>query len=58
MTQFSRGTQLSIVGWQNVPLCLRCDAAAVTRSTESGGPLHASYRPAAMYHDAEEEPEA
>lgn len=48
MTQYSRGTQLSVVGWQNVPLCLQCDAEAVTRSTESGGPLRANYQPAAM----------
>ncbi|MGH3502131.1 MAG: hypothetical protein ACRDQA_14785 [Nocardioidaceae bacterium] len=37
MTQYSRGAQLSIVGWQNVPLCLTCDAAAITKSTTPVG---------------------
>lgn len=49
MTQHSRGTQLSVVGWQNVPLCLTCDAAALDKSTKSGGPLEANYQPAAMH---------
>lgn len=49
MTQFSRGTQLSVVGWQDVPLCLHCDEAALTRSMDSGGPLPSGYVPAAMY---------
>jgi ribosomal protein L37E len=48
MTQFSRGTQLSIVGWQDVPCCTVCDAEALARSTSSGGPLPSGYRPAAM----------
>lgn len=58
MTQYSRGTQLSIVGWQNVPLCLTCDAAALTKSTTSGGPLRAGYQPAAMYATAPDHPDS
>jgi hypothetical protein len=49
LTQYSRGTQLSIVGWQDVPCCTDCDADALTKSTFSNGPLPAGYRPAAMY---------
>lgn len=51
LTQYSRGTQLSIVGWQNVPCCTDCDAAALARSTFANGPLPAGYRPAAMGRD-------
>jgi hypothetical protein len=48
LTAFSRGTQLSILGWQNVPLCTTCDAAALHKSTQAGAPLPAEYRPAAL----------
>lgn len=48
LTSFSRGTQLSILGWQNVPLCVGCDGEALRRSTEAGAPLPADYRPAAI----------
>lgn len=48
MRQYSRGTQMSLVGWQNVPLCVRCDAAALERSTGSSAPVAAEYEPAAM----------
>lgn len=48
ITQYSRGTQLSLVGWQNVPMCVRCDAEALERSTASGAPVPAHYGPAAM----------
>lgn len=48
MTQYSRGTQMSLVGWQNVPMCARCDAEALERSTASAGPVPARYEPAAM----------
>lgn len=48
LTAFSRGTQLSILGWQDVPLCAACDAEALRRSTQAGAPLPADYRPAAL----------
>lgn len=48
LTQYSRGTQLSIVGWQDVPCCTTCDAVALRKSTFSNGPLPAGYRPAAL----------
>lgn len=54
MTQYSRGTQLSVVGWQDVPLCLICDADAITQSTRSGGPLPAGYQPAAVHPRAQD----
>lgn len=47
LTQFSRGTQLSIVGWVNLPCCLVCDAAELERSGAAGGPLRADYVSAA-----------
>jgi hypothetical protein len=49
MTQFSRGTQLSVVGWQEVPVCVRCDAEALLKSTQAAGPLPAGYEPAALH---------
>lgn len=48
LTAFSRGTQLSVVGWRPVPLCATCDHDELMRSTRAGGPLAADYRPAAM----------
>lgn len=48
LTQFSRGTQLSIVGWQDVPCCTACDAEALRRSTFSNAPLPSGYQPAAI----------
>lgn len=47
LTQFSRGTQLSIVGWVNLPCCPVCDADELDRSGSAGGPLRADYVPAA-----------
>lgn len=49
LTQYSRGTQLSIVGWLDVPCCMHCDAQALTKSTGAGAPLPPDYRPAAMH---------
>lgn len=46
LTQYSRGTQLSVVGWHQVPLCATCDAAMLARSSE-GKPIPHAYRPAA-----------
>lgn len=48
MRQLSRGTQLSIVGWANIPCCMECDAEAVKRSYFTGGPLPADYASLAM----------
>lgn len=47
LTQYSRGTQLSIVGWVNVDCCTLCDAEALEKSVRAGGPLPAGYMPAA-----------
>ena len=47
LTQFSRGTQLSIVGWVDVDCCVVCDADALDRAVAAGGPLPAGYIPAA-----------
>ena len=47
LTQFSRGTQLSIVGWVDVDCCVVCDADALDRAVAAGGPLSAGYLPAA-----------
>lgn len=49
VTQYSRGTQLSIVGWQDIPLCVTCDEEMLRRSTDAGGPVPSDYRPAAQY---------
>lgn len=49
LTQYSRGTQLSIVGWVDVPCCVHCDAEALAKSTGAGGPLPPTYRPAALH---------
>jgi hypothetical protein len=45
MTQFSRGNQLSLVGWRMVPLCRDCDAQALQRSLAAGGPIPPGYQP-------------
>jgi len=47
LTQFSRGTQLSIVGWVDVDCCVVCDADALDKAVAAGGPLPADYAPAA-----------
>lgn len=46
-TAYSRGTQVSIVGWRRIPLCVRCDAAMLTHSL-AGKSIPNSYRPAAV----------
>jgi transcription elongation factor Elf1 len=46
LTQYSRGTQLSITGWNQTLLCKVCDAAMLARSQE-GKPIPPHYRPAA-----------
>lgn len=49
MTQYSRGTQLSVVGWQDIALCVTCDAEMLQRSTYASGPVPSDYRPAAQH---------
>jgi hypothetical protein len=45
-TAYSRGTQVSIVGWRQVPLCVNCDADMLSRSL-AGKPVPNNYQPAA-----------
>lgn len=49
LTAFSRGTQLSILGLHNVPLCMVCDEAAFRASADSGSSLEPGYKPAAVH---------
>lgn len=46
LTQYSRGTQLSITGWHQVLLCAGCDAAMLAHSSQNK-PVPPGYRPAA-----------
>jgi hypothetical protein len=46
VTAYSRGTQVSVVGWRTVPLCVSCDADMLSRSL-AGKPVPSGYRPAA-----------
>ncbi|GAA4729818.1 hypothetical protein GCM10023328_05700 [Modestobacter marinus] len=48
LTQFSRGTQLSVVGWTETHCCTACDAEALLRSERANAPLPAEYRPRAV----------
>ncbi|MGP4026257.1 hypothetical protein [Actinomadura sp. 3N407] len=48
LTQFSRGTQLSITSWNQALLCSSCDAAMVARSSE-GKPIPPHFQPAAAF---------
>ena len=47
ITAYSRGTQVSIVGWRHVPLCVTCDGPMLSRSLAGKAVPH-SYRPAAV----------
>ena len=47
LTQYSRGTQLSIVGLGSIKLCRECDASMFAWS-ESGRPVPFEYKSAAM----------
>ncbi len=51
LTQYSRGTQLSIVGMTAVPLCRTCDARMLDWSNQ-GRALPFNYRPAALDPEA------
>lgn len=48
LTQYSRGTQLSVVGWTETHCCTVCDADALARSERANGPIPAEYRPRAV----------
>ncbi|OMQ13928.1 hypothetical protein A7K94_0220225 [Modestobacter sp. VKM Ac-2676] len=48
LTQYSRGSQLSVVGWTETPCCTACDADALLRSERANGPLPADYRSRAV----------
>lgn len=48
LTQFSRGTQLSVVGWTHTHCCASCDAEALLRSERANAPIPAEYRPRAV----------
>lgn len=56
-TQYSRGTQLSIVGWSEVLLCRVCDAKMVEWSEGSSNAVPFNYRPSALDPEAHAERE-
>ncbi|MDK1342066.1 hypothetical protein QNO09_01780 [Streptomyces sp. 378] len=43
MTRHSRGTQLSIIGWRELPLCRSCDAEALHSSISQNIPVPSDY---------------
>lgn len=43
MTRHSRGTQLSIIGWRELPLCRICDAEALETSIAQNIPVPSDY---------------
>ncbi|MFV0131991.1 hypothetical protein ACLGIH_01750 [Streptomyces sp. HMX87] len=43
MTRHSRGTQLSIIGWRDLPLCRTCDADALETSLSENVPVPSDY---------------
>ncbi|MFP8905007.1 hypothetical protein [Streptomyces atacamensis] len=43
MTRHSRGTQLSIIGWRELPLCRVCDAEALEASITDNLPVPSDY---------------
>lgn len=43
MTRHSRGTQLSIIGWRELPLCRVCDAEALETSIAENLPVPSDY---------------
>ncbi|WP_165985213.1 hypothetical protein [Streptomyces sp. YIM 98790] len=58
MTRYSRGTQLSIIGWRQLPLCPHCDAQALQASLEGNQPVPASYVAAALHPGQDTRPAA
>lgn len=49
MTRHTRGNQLAIIGRRDIPLCLRCDAAAIDASTST--PVPESYVSVFLFGD-------
>ncbi|WP_344295219.1 hypothetical protein, partial [Streptomyces synnematoformans] len=49
MTRHSRGTQLSIIGWRELPLCRDCDGPALRTSLEENVPVPADYVAVCLY---------
>ncbi|MBV7697320.1 hypothetical protein [Streptomyces sp. TRM70350] len=43
MTRHSRGTQLSIIGWRELPLCRSCDAEVLETSVSQNVPVPSDY---------------
>ncbi|WP_063806763.1 hypothetical protein [Streptomyces regalis] len=43
MTRHSRGTQLSIIGWRELPLCRSCDAEVLETSISQNIPVPSDY---------------
>ncbi|MBT2420728.1 hypothetical protein J7F01_36965 [Streptomyces sp. ISL-22] len=43
MTRHSRGTQLSIIGWRELPLCRGCDAEVLEKSISENTPVPSDY---------------
>jgi hypothetical protein len=43
MTRHSRGTQLSIIGWRELPLCRTCDTEALETSIAQNAPIPSDY---------------
>lgn len=51
MTRHSRGTQLSIIGWRQIPLCRACDADALTASIDQNTAVPGDYVSVCLYGD-------
>ncbi|MCE7081625.1 hypothetical protein [Streptomyces sp. ST2-7A] len=49
MTRYSRGNQLSIIGWRQLPLCRECDAPALERSIAENVAVHGDYVSRALH---------
>jgi hypothetical protein len=49
MTRHSRGTQLSIIGWRQIPLCRTCDANALEASIAENTPVPGTYVSACLH---------
>lgn len=53
MTRHSRGTQLSIIGWREVPLCRTCDSEVLETSITQNMPVPGDYVPICLYGSGE-----
>ncbi len=54
MTRHSRGTQLSIIGWRQVPLCRTCDAEIMETSITQNTPVPGDYVSICLYGRGEQ----